>query len=163
MNNEELRRLVVAEVVRQLAPHRKLQEAIQTKVDAIDRWKLSLWSNGTGGPPGYLEIARKEDNSRYERIFSTMEDVKEKQTSVDIFIEILKVKEESRQKLQKNVLTFLKWIAAPMGTAIIGLLGFGFHQAIPVVRTVWEDYLRLKNHPAIIREEKKVETPTNQP
>lgn len=29
--------------------------------ESIGRWKLGLWSNGSGGPPGYLEVAREQD------------------------------------------------------------------------------------------------------
>ena len=53
--NDEIKGAIVLEVHSQLTP-------LKVTVDRLDRTVRSLYSNGSGGPPGYLEKARDEDN-----------------------------------------------------------------------------------------------------
>jgi uncharacterized protein YhaN len=57
----------VDEVQKQNDGQSKLLAMQVARIDTVDRWTKKLWSNGSGGPPGYLEIARKEDKERLER------------------------------------------------------------------------------------------------
>lgn len=117
------------EVEKQITPFRELL-AINTRMtEAINRWKLSLWSNGSGGPPGYLEIARDEDKVR--------EDKRDRQTNA-IMSEIREIRdkyllqsgqeigegknEKLRERRQKSWIE--KWgLATMIVSAIITFLG----------------------------------------
>lgn len=55
------------EVQTQLKPFKEALDINTRMTEAINRWKLSLWSNGSGGPPGYLEVAREEDKNREDK------------------------------------------------------------------------------------------------
>lgn len=148
LSDEEVRRMVTVEVARQLSPLRKAQDLIKSRVESIDRWKLSLWSDGTGGPPGFLETARAEDDKRYERLFGTMDSVKEKQTAIDIFIGILKERDERREKNKKLAISLLKWVGTPVGALLATLMALVGHQAVKVGKILWEDYLQA--HPKVV-------------
>ena len=65
VDNDELRRLITSEVQNQLAP---LRQAVEQQGKSL----RSLYSNGSGGPPGFLETARAEDNDRFQRIFDAL-------------------------------------------------------------------------------------------
>jgi hypothetical protein len=59
---DDIRSMIVAEVSKRLNP-------IEQTVNRLDRTLRSLYSNGSGGPPGFLETARAEDNRRFEELF----------------------------------------------------------------------------------------------
>src|ERR1700722_19650937 len=56
------------EVQAQLKPFKDALDLNTRMTEAINRWKLSLWSNGSGGPPGYLERAREENKRRNDLV-----------------------------------------------------------------------------------------------
>ena len=58
----------------------------------------SLYSNGSGGPPGYLETARAEDKERIGRLFVKIDKVAERLDVVDSFIGKHNAREEQRDK-----------------------------------------------------------------
>ena len=43
------------------------------KIDKVQGTVRSLFRNGDGGAPGYLETARAEDNGRFETLFKMLE------------------------------------------------------------------------------------------
>jgi hypothetical protein len=45
------------------------------KIDKLDKWTKQLWSNGSGGPPGYLEVARQEDKEWKAEMFDTISSI----------------------------------------------------------------------------------------
>ena len=57
----DLREFIMSEVDRQLGP---LESKIGTLSNSIER----LY-NSNGGPPGFLQTARKEDENRFDTIF----------------------------------------------------------------------------------------------
>lgn len=73
--DEEIQRFIRDEVARQVLPIAQSVEAVSKqngyqsglltmqvkKIEDLERWTRKLWSNGSGGPPGYLEIAREQD------------------------------------------------------------------------------------------------------
>lgn len=126
------------EVTKQLIPTNKLLES-------IDRWKASLWSNGSGGPPGYLEVARKEDDERYDRLFKSIEDLGVHKSTVETFLTLFKEREEQREKVRKFWLHASWKIAGVIGGGILSLCLWLVHASAPVVKILWEDYLR--SHP----------------
>jgi hypothetical protein len=66
----------MAEIERQLEPFKRSLDANTKATEAIGRWKLALWSNGSGGPPGYLEIAREQDKEQFRKIFELLDPAK---------------------------------------------------------------------------------------
>lgn len=59
--------MVMQEVTKQLGP---LADRVSLLSNNIER----LY-NSNGGPPGYLQTARREDNERFEMIFKILEDL----------------------------------------------------------------------------------------
>lgn len=57
------------EVQNQLGP-------LKQAVDKQGMTLRSLYSNGSGGPPGYLETAREVDNGRFKELFEMLNDFK---------------------------------------------------------------------------------------
>jgi hypothetical protein len=117
------------EVASQLKPFRELLDMNTRMTESINRWKLSLWSNGSGGPPGYLEIAREEDKIREEkRDHQTSEIMMEMKELRDKFL-VRSGEEIGKGKLeQKNREHSKSWVekwglAAAIISAIIGFLG----------------------------------------
>lgn len=64
------------EVERQLKPFKVELDKNTLATESIGRWKLALWSNGSGGPPGYLEVARAQDEERFTKIFDLLDPAK---------------------------------------------------------------------------------------
>lgn len=90
MDQQQTREFICAEVKKQVTPlieelaEVKRQNSQQSsaltlhgkQVEKLDRWSKQLWSNGSGGPPGYLEVARKQDDERYEKLFDSISKLK---------------------------------------------------------------------------------------
>ena len=123
MVSDDIRRIIVEEVNNHLGP-------IATKVDRLDVRMRSLYSNGSGGPPGYLEMARAQDDERYQRLFNIVEEMK-----------------EQRKKLWAAVLHIGWKVAIAVLSALAALTGWAYHDAVPVMKILWEDYQ--KAHPAV--------------
>jgi len=77
----ELKSIVVAEVAAQLhselAP---LKDQLLRQNDALDRlhhWKLALWANGGGGPPGWLESFRDQVLANLADLTKAMADMRD--------------------------------------------------------------------------------------
>jgi hypothetical protein len=90
----EIRNLVVAEVQNQLKP----------LIDTIDRHGKtlrSLYANGSGGPPGYLEMARAEDKDVQNRIFIKLDKVMDRLDAVEGFIDKHNTREDQREQDRK--------------------------------------------------------------
>lgn len=60
--------MVMVEVQNQLRP-------LIEKIDSHGKTLRSLYANGSGGPPGYLETARKEDLQVQKRLFEGLESI----------------------------------------------------------------------------------------
>lgn len=68
------------EVERQLKPFRDSLDKNTRETEGISRWKLALWSNGSGGPPGYLEIARAQDKDWKDALIKKVDALTDAQT-----------------------------------------------------------------------------------
>lgn len=59
---------------------------LQTAVESQGRTLRSLYSNGSGGPPGYLEKAREEDKDWKNQMFDKLDDFLARLDKVEDFI-----------------------------------------------------------------------------
>jgi hypothetical protein len=68
----ELKQFITYEVARQLKielqPINAGIEILEDGVDKIRHWKLGLWSNGSGGPPGWLENFAADTTKQFAEI-----------------------------------------------------------------------------------------------
>ena len=67
----------------------EVQSQLKPLKDAVDSQKLilrSLYSNGSGGPPGYLEKARDEDKEWKNQMFEKLDDFISRLDKVEDFI-----------------------------------------------------------------------------
>jgi hypothetical protein len=148
-DESEIRRIVVVEIQNHLGP-------MGQKVDKLDRTLRSLYSNGSGGPPGYLETARKEDDERYERLFRSFKELEGNKEVVNTFILLAKDREE-RQKRYRQMIVKVGWkVCAGVLSAFLILAGWAYREASPVVKILWNDYL--KYHPSVSEEIKNIST-----
>jgi hypothetical protein len=143
---EQIRRFVVEEVNRRVDP-------LHAGLEALNRWKLSLWSNGSGGPPGYLETARELDTRRYKYLFEKMEEGTKKmeemskaQETTAQFIALMKDRELQHQRRS----VWYRWGLGIIIALLVSLAGWGYAQIEPAAKVIWEDYVR--SHPQISRD-----------
>ena len=135
------------EVARQLKPTHSL-------LTALHEWQLSFWSNGSGRPEGFFQGRIKSDDLRYRRL---EEETKEQSNTLeelkDFMLEQRITREErvlaEKEKAERHVRywTFGKWALGIIGPALIAVLTWIAHEASPVLRILWEDYLRA--HPVV--------------
>lgn len=90
-SREEIRSLVIMEIQNALGP-------LVSTVDKQGRLLYSLYSNGSGGPPGYLEMARAEDNKRFGELLEMMEDLKRQTKKASDFITAHGAQETQRER-----------------------------------------------------------------
>lgn len=48
-------------------------EPFSVRLTKTENWQHKLWSNGSNGPPGYLETARDEDKQRQKEVDEKIE------------------------------------------------------------------------------------------
>jgi hypothetical protein len=87
----EIRSLIVVEVQNQLKP-------LVEMVNRQDKTLRSLYANGSGGPPGYLEMARAEDKQQAARLFSKIDSVAHRIDKVEDFMNDHRTREEQREE-----------------------------------------------------------------
>jgi hypothetical protein len=61
-------------------------EPLRAAVEAQGRTLRSLYSNGSGGPPGYLENAREEDKEWKDQMFDKLDNFLNRLDAVERFI-----------------------------------------------------------------------------
>jgi hypothetical protein len=83
----EVRRIVAMEVQNQLHP-------LRTAVEKQGATLRSIYSNGSGGPPGFLENARREDKDTFDRIFERLDCLR----PLEDFVTSYKATETQREK-----------------------------------------------------------------
>lgn len=143
---EHIRRLIVDEVDRRVSP-------LHTGLEALNRWKLSLWSNGSGGPPGYLETARAQDTRRFDYLSKEIEKMSKAQEQTALYIATMRDREEQHRKRS----IWYRWALGILIALIISLAGWGYSQIEPAAKAIWEDYIR--SHPQISRDISSATTP----
>lgn len=86
--------MVMAEVTSQLKP---LEAKVDRATNAVER----LY-NTNGGPPGFLQTARAEDNKRFEMIFNILDEHKEAMTPLSNFLLTHSALDAEREKRIKR-------------------------------------------------------------
>jgi hypothetical protein len=152
--DDEMRRVIVDEVNKQLGPTHALLRSLGDSVSKVESWQLSFWSNGSGRPPGFFQTRMKQDDERFatlkqenEAQSALLEDVKTYMTESRT-VRIEREKGEKERDERRKTYWALAWkIGAPIATSLLGLLTWAAAKALPVVKILWEDYLRA--HPAV--------------
>jgi hypothetical protein len=139
LTDGEIRELIVAEVTKHTQP--------------LKDWMYAFWSNGDKSrPPGFFQSRIAADDLR----FAHLQDETNKQTEildkVDEFIKLSNARQfesEERQKRKEKRIAFwlpiAKWVLGGIGTALLAFIIWAAHAVVPVVKVLWEDYL--KAHP----------------
>jgi hypothetical protein len=152
-----IKEMIMEEVSKQLQAR---IEPIKAMLESLNRWKLSLWSNGSGGPPGYLEMARDEDDKRYEDLQSQQRSMVADVKTTTEYIILLKEREDRKEKRSEAVRQFwsrIGWkIGAGVGTLLLGAGIWLYHEITPIAKILWEDYLNA--HPIAMRKIDKLST-----
>jgi hypothetical protein len=143
--SDEVKGAIVLEVHSQLNP-------LKSTVDRLDRTVRSLYSNGSGGPPGYLETARAEDEEWKKELKKVVEAHGEQLTVVADFVKTHNERDKENEERQKKREERWKFwgpkiwqLAGALGIMVSSLAGWTYHEVAPVVRVLWMDYL--KEHP----------------
>jgi len=120
---------------------------IAATVSRLDKTVRSLYSNGSGGPPGFLETARKEDDERYDRLFTAVKVLTEDQKEANRFIVLASAEQDRKAKFRKMLMTIGWKVGAVIASAMIGLATWAYHEVAPVAKVLWEEYV--KAHPSV--------------
>jgi hypothetical protein len=130
-----MKRIAAEEVRTELAP-------VLAALAKLNSWKLSLWANGSGGPPGYLEKARQEDDERYGRLLAMAQESSAARTCMNNFMSLHEDREK-RWDETKSKLFKIGWKAAVgLFAVFMAVMGWAYHATAPVLKILWEDYLR---------------------
>ena len=68
MDRDEIREFIMQEITRQLDPFKRELSDQSKSLKDISHWKHALWSNGSGGPPGWLELFAQETRDGLKQI-----------------------------------------------------------------------------------------------
>ena len=146
-----IRRIVVEEIRSHLEP-------INQSLRSLDTWRLRLW-NDNGGPPGYFQTRKIEDDARNMKIINFIETAEKRQ----IESEILQKKKEEDQKKRDKRWEFwwpkIKWALGGLGTAFLGFTIWVGPKLVKVGSILVEDYLRY--HPSVNEQLKTVGNQTD--
>jgi hypothetical protein len=142
---DEVKAAIVLEVHSQLNP-------LKTTVDRLDRTVRSLYSNGSGGPPGYLETARAEDNEWKAQLLDLVGKHSDQLAETSDFVKTHNQADREHQERQKRSEDRWRFWAPKIYKgvigAVVGLFSTGVvacHKLEPVIQVIWQDYL--KEHP----------------
>lgn len=128
--DEIQRKWIAEEVKKQMGPLNKSVEDVKgqnaqqsnlltmqvQRIEKVDRWTKQLWSNGSGGPPGYLEIARAEDEKRYDDLFKLVSELRADAFREEGKKELIGEQEEEKDRRLGRWKTYA-YIAASFGGA----------------------------------------------
>ena len=143
--SDEVKAAIMIEVHSQLNP-------LKTTVERLDKTVRSLYSNGSGGPPGYLETARAEDKEKHENLMAVVQEHGDQLTAIADFVKTHNQQDVERQDRQKK--REERWrfwgpkiwqLAGALALMVSSLAGWTYHEVAPVVKVLWMDYL--KEHP----------------
>jgi hypothetical protein len=131
--------MIVMEIQAHLSP-------IQQALGSFDSWRLRLW-NDNGGPPGYFQTRKIEDDERNEKVMDFIDTAQKRQ-----------IESEDRKKQSEKRWQFwwpiIKWVGGGIATAILGLACWLVPKVVAMEIIVWQDYL--KYHPAVTEQLKNV-------
>ena len=143
--NDEIKGAIVLEVHSQLTP-------LKVTVDRLDRTVRSLYSNGSGGPPGYLEKARDEDNEWKKELKELVKSHSEQLAETSDFVKTHNQRDREDQERKRRSEERFKFWAPKIWAAVLSSCGLfastgivACHKLEPVIQIIWRDYL--KDHP----------------
>ena len=140
---------------------RRLEPLTRT-VGVVDKTLRSLYSNGSGGPPGYLENARAEDKEQSRRLFGLIRGLEVRLAKVEVTIDRNSVLEDKRDE---DKLAAAELVAAQLKEsekkfnrriAVIGIilsiltLIFGFWNHHPAISKVLAPFVGQTQQPSPI-------------
>lgn len=169
--DELIQKLVHEEVTRQMHALSKNVEEVQkqnegqskllamqvVRLDKVDHWTKKLWSNGSGGPPGYLEIARDEDkdrmdrqeclaDERFEKVFKSIDELKAdrlREEGKNTLIRQLAIEKADAERLADSKKTH-RWTRAHLMIVIAGSFGgtWFLHLVLPLVKAIVDHLIK---------------------
>lgn len=126
----------------------KLEELKEAQGET-NAWKLSLYSNGSKGPPGFLETAREQDRKTFVRLFGIARDLTRSIKPLEAFI----LEQKIRQNLQKERRAFWKGFLLKVGIPVMATIltgtGIAIRKSVPVIHILIEDYI--ESHPNVLK------------
>ena len=137
-----------------IAVFNELIHPIRTDIGNIGSRLRSLYSNGSGGPPGYLETAREQDDERFAALFDMASESKTFAETVKNFINEENKRRAHRQTRVTQAIKVARWALPGVFAAMLTVAGFAYHAITPVAKVLWEDYLRA--HPEVTEQLKKI-------
>ncbi len=153
-----IRSIVMEEVGVQLKP-------ITIALQQMTSWRLRIW-NDNGGPPGYLQTRRLEDDNRHVTIKEDLkaqndklEDQNEKLKPLVAFVEEQRILKEDRQKRWQFWSPIIKRVALGVGSGLLALSCWLGPKIVHVGIILWEDYI--KYHPEVNEKMKTVDSQPN--
>jgi hypothetical protein len=143
-DREEIRRIVVEEILNHLNP-------IHKSLETFNSWRLRIW-NDNGGPPGYLQVRKVDDDKRNERIINFIETAERRQIEAED-------REAQSEKRWQFWWPKIKWALGGLGTAFLGFTIWVGPKLVKVGSILVEDYLRY--HPSVNEQLKTVGNQTD--
>ena len=143
---DEVKAAIMLEVHSQLSP-------LKATVDRLDKTLHSLYRNGEGGE-GYLERARAEDEEWKSELRGVVGKHGDQLDKIDDFVNTyntLQIELQNRKKRREELWKFwgpkIWQMAGAIAIAICSVTGWAYHEISPVVKVLWQDYLRA--HPVV--------------
>ena len=114
-------------------------EQVHPRLGSMERLMRSLYSNGTGGPPGYLEMARAEDKERFAKLFEMAEAAKITASTLQSFIDKHNTEEENRKEREDQIRDDLAAANAKQNTRLtLIVVAMAIVTALLTAVLVWE-------------------------
>ena len=101
----------------------EVQNQLRPLIEEINRQGKtirSLYANGSGGPPGYLEMARAEDKEVQGRLFSKIEDIVDRLGPLENFVSNHQIIDKDRDRRVKRYIAYWS-LGAAIFLALIAL------------------------------------------
>ena len=150
--NDWIRGIVMVEVQRQLGP-------LTETVHELDKRLRSLYSNGSGGPPGAMEIWRAEDKKTFDEILKSVATLEEARTLVNKFVEEATKRQDRWDSFWESCRKHGWKVVGAVLTGLGTLGGIAYHEAAPVVRILIQEYMH--EHPNVGERMKNLSTSTD--
>jgi hypothetical protein len=154
VGEEALRRFVMDEIDRQLKPTHSLLEELKKQGKENHEWMLGFWANGSLRPEGFFQSRIKADDLRYKRLEDETKDQSTTLETLKAFMIEQKLTRVGRELAEKEkeerharYFTFAKWLLGVIGPVLLAAAGWLAHEASPVIKVLWEEYL--KAHPVV--------------
>jgi hypothetical protein len=102
---------------------RQGQVDIHKALEKITNWQSRLWSNGSGGPPGYLEVQQDKTDERFDQTGARFDGLERKISDLNI----IKYKEEGaaeqreldEENKQKAISNKRGWLSVILSSGVI--------------------------------------------